>query len=258
MRAHLRGLLRGRARPGRGRPGPRRGAQRPGPRPGGALGSGGPARPDPGPALPPPRPRSLRILALVASLSAAAAALALVLLGVASRGEPAPAFRAAEISPSRPAPATSGTGFDGRPVSVPTAGRPALVTFLFADCPDVCPTIAAVVASALDDLGPAAGELDVVAVSVDPEGDTRAAVGGFLDRFRLRGRMDYITGTRAELAPLWRDWLIVAQPEGRDASIHSARVVLVDRAGRQVASYAAGVTVPVADLTADLRALIGS
>ena len=30
------------------------------------------------------------------------------------------------------------------------------------------------------------------------------------------------------------------------------------RGGRQVASYAAGVTVPVADLTADLRTLIGS
>lgn len=180
------------------------------------------------------------------------------MLGLASRGDDGARFIAPEITPSRPAPATAGTGFDGRPVSVPTSGRPALVTFLFADCPDVCPTIAAVIAAALDDLGPAADQLDVVAISVDPRGDTPQAVGDFLDRFRLRGRMSYVTGTRAELAPLWRDWLVVAQPEGEDASIHSARVVLIDRDGRQVASYAAGITVPTGDLTADLRTLIGS
>jgi len=132
------------------------------------------------------------------------------------------------------------------------------VTFLFANCPDVCPTIAATISSSLRQLGPDADDLDVVAISVDPEGDTPAAVGDFLERFRLRGRMSYITGTRADLTPLWKDWLITAQPEGEDASIHSARVVLVDRDGRQVASYAAGVTVPVDDLTADLRALLGS
>lgn len=189
-------------------------------------------------------------------MAAAVAALSLVLLGVASRGGDDSRFIAPEITPSRPAPATTGTGFDGRPVSVPTSGRPALVTFLFANCPDVCPTIAATIASSLDALGPAADDLDVVAISVDPEGDTAPSVGEFLDRFRLRGRMSYITGTRAELAPLWRDWLITAQPEGEDASIHSARVVLVGRDGRQVASYAAGIVVPVGDLTADLRTLI--
>ncbi len=133
-------------------------------------------------------------------MAAAVAALSLVLVGVASRGGDDSRFIAPEISPSRPAPATAGTGFDGRPVSVPTSGRPALVTFLFANCPDVCPTIAATIASSLDALGPAADDLDVVAVSVDPEGDTAPAVGEFLDRFRLRGRMSYITGTRAELS----------------------------------------------------------
>ncbi len=203
-------------------------------------------------------PRLPRILALVAAATATVAALSLVLLGVASRGDGgADRFVAAEIRPSREAPATRGTGFDGRPVVVPTSGRPALVSFLFADCPDVCPTIAATIASALDAIGPDAEQLDVVAISVDPVGDTPVAVGDFLERFRLRGRMSYITGTRAELMPLWKDWLITAQPEGEDASIHSARVVLIDRDGRQVASYAAGVTVPVADLTADLRTLVG-
>ncbi len=186
------------------------------------------------------------------------AALGIVLLGVASRGGDEPAYNASVITPSRPAPETTGTTFDGTPVDAPTPGRPAVVTFLFANCPDVCPTIAAVISTALDDLGPQADELDVIAVSVDPEGDTPEAVGEFLDRFHLDGRMQYITGTRAELQPLWKRWFVLAQEEGVDASTHSARVVLVDREGRQVASYAAGIPVPVADMTEDLRTLIDS
>ncbi len=208
--------------------------------------------------MPPPRPRNLRVLALVASVCAAVAALGIVLLGVSSGGTPDDRFNATAISPSRPAPPTQGTGFDGRPVSVPVEGRPAVVTFLFANCPDVCPAISAVLARALDDLGAQADELDVVAVSVDPAGDTPAAVGDFLDRFRLRGRMEYITGTRAELAPIWRDWFVLAQDAGADASVHSARVVLIDRDGRQVAAWSAGIPVPVDELTEDLRTLVDS
>lgn len=143
-------------------------------------------------------------------------------------------------------------------MAVPADGRPALVTFLFANCPDVCPTIAATISQALDRLGPQADEIDVVAISVDPAGDTPAAVGRFLQRFRLQGRMDYIVGSRAELAPLWKDWLILAQSEDADASVHSARVVLVDRDGRQVGAYSAGIAVPVDDLAADMRTLIDS
>ncbi|MGD9570776.1 MAG: SCO family protein [Thermoleophilia bacterium] len=195
---------------------------------------------------------------LVASLAAAVAALGIVLLGVSSGGGGGDAYNASAINPSRPAPATTGTAYDGTPVDAPTPGRPAVVTFLFANCPDVCPTIAAVLATSLDDLGADADELDVIAVSVDPEGDTPEAVGGFLDRFNLDGRMQYITGTRAELTPLWKEWFVLAQEEGADASTHSARVVLIDRDGRQVASYAAGVPVPVADMTEDLRTLIAS
>lgn len=181
-----------------------------------------------------------------------------MLLGVASRADGDPAYKASEITPSRAAPATTGSGWDGEPVTVPVAGRPALVTFLFADCPDVCPTIAATISTALDRLGPEADDLDVVAISVDPDGDTRAAVGAFLERFRLEGRMAYIVGDRDELGPIWRDWLITAQPEGEDASIHSARVVLVDRDGRQVAAYSAGIAVPVPDLVDDVRTLLDS
>jgi protein SCO1/2 len=191
--------------------------------------------------------------AIVLAAFAAVAVLALAMRG----GDEGPALNADAVSPARDAPLTAGTGFDGAPVSAPTPGRPALVTFLFTECPDICPFIAATIRQALERAGDEADVVDIVAVSVDPEGDTPASVRAFLTKHDLLGRMDYIVGTRAELAPLWKAWLVAAQPEGSDVSAHSARIVLVDRQGRQVGDYAAGVQVPIADLAEDLVTLAG-
>jgi protein SCO1/2 len=185
-----------------------------------------------------------------------AALVAVAVLALAARGgDAAPALNADPVDPARDAPLTAGTGFDGTPVSAPTPGRPALVTFLFTECPDICPFIAATIRQALERAGEEADVIDIVAVSVDPEGDTPASVRAFLTKHDLLGRMDYIVGTRAELAPLWKAWFVAAQPEGSDVSAHSARIVLVDRQGRQVGDYAAGVQVPIADLAEDLVTL---
>ncbi len=199
-----------------------------------------------------------RLLVLVAILAAGAASVSALVVGRASSDGPTLELRAQPIAPARPAPPTAGTGYDDRAVSVPRAGRPALVTFLFADCPDICPLVAQEISQALDAVGPRAGEIDVVAVSVDPSGDTASAVRSFLRRHRLVGRMDYIIGTRAELEPLWSSWFVAAQPENAPVSGHSARIVLIDRTGRQVGAYSAGIAIPIADLTADIRALIDS
>lgn len=98
------------------------------------------------------------------------------------------------------APETAGRGADGRPVRLPS-GRPTMVTFLFTECPDVCPLVASQIATALDRAGPAGDQIDVVAISVDPANDTPAAVRKFLARHDLQGRMRWMIGTRAELEP---------------------------------------------------------
>lgn len=141
-------------------------------------------------------------------------------------------------------------------MSVPTPGRPAIVTFLFADCPDVCPRAAQEISLALERIGTVADDLDIVAVSVDPEGDTPAKVRAFLARHDPIGRMEYIAGTRAQLAPLWRAWAVAAQPRGEPVSAHSARIVLVDREGRQVGAYSAGIPASVSDLAEQMRSLV--
>jgi len=202
-----------------------------------------------------------RVVVLAALAAAALIALA-VALGVALRtGDTAtasPPLRADAYPAPIAAPDTRGTAADGRAIRVPAPGRPAVVTFLFADCPTVCPLVATQVAAALDRVPAADRErVDVVAISVDPRGDTPANVRRFLRTHRLTGRMRYLVGTRRELDPVWRAWGIVAQPDAPDAiaSIHTARVVLVDAAGRQLGDYAGGRPIPPDDLAADIRTL---
>ena len=196
-----------------------------------------------------------RPIVLLAMLAACVAAISAVVVGLAASGS-TPEPSGLRDTGRHDAPPTTGTGYDGAPVSVPTAGRPAIVTFLFADCPAICPRAAQEISLALDQAGEAAQGLDVVAVSVDPEGDTPAKVRAFLARHDLIGRMDYIVGTRAQLVPIWKAWAVAAQPAGKPVSAHSARIALVDREGRQVGAYSAGIPVRVSDLAEQMRSLV--
>lgn len=190
-------------------------------------------------------------------VAALLAAIISVFLLTGGDGNAAAALRATPYPEAIPAPATLGRDQTGAPVQVPRAGRPAVVTFLFANCPDVCPLVAQEVSQALDAAGPdAAAAIDVVAISVDPDNDDRRSVDRFLDAHRLTGRMRYIVGTRDELAPMWKAWQVAAQPDGDiTRSVHTARVVLIDRDGRQLASYPGGIPFSPDDLAADIRTL---
>src|SRR4051794_40056723 len=125
---------------------------------------------------------------------------------------------------------------DGRGGVVDTRalrGRPYAVTFLYTSCPDVCPALA-------DDLrdGLRGTNAAVVAVSVDPHGDTPQAVRAFARRHRLPPSFHYAVGDRAQLAPVWRAYFAAAQPAGGGVSAHTAAVWLVDAEGRLRRMYA--------------------
>jgi protein SCO1/2 len=189
---------------------------------------------------------------------AALAALALVAVGIGGGGSGGPALNATPVEPAVPAPAIRGTDQDGRAVALPREGRPMVVTFMFTRCPTTCPLISRQLASALDMLGPDAEGVDVVAISVDPEGDTPVRARAFIRSHGLQGRLRYVVGSRAELAPHWAAWQVAAQPSDQPSlSVHSARIVLVDRSGRQVGRYAAGLPIPPSDIAEDVDALLG-
>lgn len=202
-----------------------------------------------------------RLPVLVALVVAAVAAVAAVGVVFANRGDDRPQLHATPYQTPLESPSTSGRDSLGQPVSVPREGRPAVVTFLFANCPTVCPLVGSEIAAALDLLPKRTQDgVDVVAISVDPRGDTPAAVAAFLTKHRLTGRMRYLVGTRAELEPIWRAWSIEAQPSDADAtqSMHTARVVLIDRKGRQLGSYPGGLPIKAQDLADDISALVAA
>lgn len=157
----------------------------------------------------------------------------------------------------RPAPEFELTDARGRSLGTDDmAGRPYLVTFLFSDCPDVCPLIAQEIRRAFELLGPRAGRAATLAVSVDPDGDTPANVRRFLRRQRLPANFHYLIGERGRLEPVWNAYFAAPQIAGRADSIHTASVWLVDAQGRIRTKFSGGAPIPPADIAHDLRLLI--
>ena len=94
----------------------------------------------------------------------------------------------------------------------------------------------------------------VLAVSVDPHGDTPAAVRFFVDSHRLPSQFRYLTGRPADLRRVWRAYGVLADPDRTDKAItHSAFEVLVDRSGRERLLYDAQVK--PSDLLHDINLL---
>jgi protein SCO1/2 len=175
-------------------------------------------------------PARLR-LALVALAACAVAAVAGVAL--AQRGAQRPldlthGWAGAIRPPAARVPPFALRDQDGRVVTARSLrGRPVVFAFVYSTCRDTCPAQVQTIRGALDRLGRA---VPVIGVSVDPVNDTPARAKAFMLKQAMRRRMEFLLGSRAQLAPVWRAFGI--QPQSR-ALEHSAEVVLADAQGRQ-------------------------
>ena len=179
----------------------------------------------------------------------AAGAVALVVAAAAVAAPPT--FLGTELS--GPAPNFALRDQNGKVVKLSALrGTPVLVTFLYTHCPDVCPLIAQQLNAALA-RSPA---LTVVAVSVDPARDTPAAVRSFARSHGLRPAFHFLTGSAAQLRPVWKAWHVAALPGPKTTVSHTAFEVLVDPQGRERVYY--GSNVQARDVLHDLARLRGS
>jgi protein SCO1/2 len=137
-----------------------------------------------------------------------------------------------------------------------TAGRPTLLFFGYTNCPDICPTTMADVAVALRSVDPAvAAQVQVVFVTTDPDTDTPAVLGEYLDRFDadlpvgfvgLTGDQDAVE--QAQLAA----GVPLAEDDGR---AHSALLLLY---GTDDAAHVAFDSENTSrDIAADLGVVVG-
>jgi protein SCO1/2 len=163
------------------------------------------------------------------------AALAVVGAGCGgTKAPPQPAFRGTLLSPAPAAPAFTLRDQAGTPAGLAGEhGHYVVVTFLYTHCPDVCPVIAGTLNRVLQTPVARRAGLRVLAVSVDPKGDTPPAVRRFIREHGLVPAFRYLTGTRAELQRVWRAFHVVAEAGSGATVAHSTFELLIDPQGRE-------------------------
>ena len=145
------------------------------------------------------------------------------------------------LKPARSAPPLALRNYLGQPVNIASyRGKAVLVTFLYTHCPDVCPLIASDLGIALKEMGPKlANKVQIIAVSVDPKGDTPKAVAAFLAHHEVSGRMQYLIGSAKELLPVWEAWGVGSERDAQQPELinHTGIVFGVTGTGKRLAVY---------------------
>jgi protein SCO1 len=168
--------------------------------------------------------------------------------GSSSSTDPATTSTTAEFAgltanPPKPAPPLKLDNYLGQPVNMADyRGKAVLVTFIYDHCPDVCPLIVSNFHAAQNQLSPAERkQLQIIAVSVDPKGDTPKSVKKFLAEHQMTGRMQYLIGSRPQLENVWAQWGIKSKSDptrkNPDLVEHSAQIYGISASGKITTLY---------------------
>jgi cytochrome oxidase Cu insertion factor (SCO1/SenC/PrrC family) len=204
-------------------------------------------------------PRPGRLVAVLASGVAVAVAGSAIWVSAAWGDQ------SSSSNPDQQQPVAYGSPFDGVALSPPVAAPPVslhnaqgdqitlsqyqgrgdtvLLTFLSDDCAGACVQVASQLHESLRAL-PAATRrrTEVVVISTDPSHDTRASMTAFLRHYGVPGSMQYLTGSAAQLRPVWREWGISAGSTATEVSGADAVVYGIAPTGAVVTRYSAFFT----------------
>jgi protein SCO1/2 len=148
----------------------------------------------------------------------------------------------------------------GRPYNIMTSpSKPVLLLFFgYSNCPDVCNTVLADVASALNRMNPAArDQIQMVFITTDPARDTPKVVRTYLGRFDptfvgLTGQLATIKAIAGRVGVDIEG--MQKLPSGGYEVGHSAQVIGFDRQRRGVVFWTPQT--PIADLKYDFNLLV--
>jgi protein SCO1/2 len=147
------------------------------------------------------------------------------------------------LSPVKAAPPLALRNYLGQPVNIDSyKGKAVLVTFLYTHCPDVCPLITSNLRVAQNLMKPAvSSKVGIIAVSVDPRGDTPKSVADFLAHHGMTGRMQYLVGSPHELAAAWKAWGVGSERDAQQPQLvnHSGLVYGITGTGKRLTIYSA-------------------
>ena len=114
-------------------------------------------------------------------------------------------------------------------------GKAVVVFFGYTQCPDVCPTTMAEMATVMQKLGPLADQVQVLFITLDPERDTQQLLASYVPAFDKR--FIGLRGTPEQTAKTAKEFKVFyAKVPGSDpnsyTSDHTAGSYVFDRDGR--------------------------
>jgi protein SCO1 len=187
--------------------------------------------------------------ALAVALAAVAVALLAVIVVLALSGSGGSSTGISTQPAANGEPQLSGAPFPGNVIAPPFTltnqhgarvslgeyrGQVVVLSFLYTTCGDTCVLIGQQIRGALNELQEEHVRLPaVLIVSADPAADTPARVRRFLAAVSLTGRVQYLTGTPAQLRAVWRAYEVKPASDGRTIFDEYAPVLLIDRSGRK-------------------------
>jgi protein SCO1/2 len=192
---------------------------------------------------------NLRIVLALVVIAVIAGTVALLTIGQGSTpsakgslsGVKPASYNGSVLTPAKPAPLLSLRNYLGEPVNINQyRGKAVLVTFLYVHCPTECPIITSNLRVAQNLMGLAtASKLQVIAVSVDPRGDTPRTVAAFLAAHEMTGRMKYLLGSTRQLAGVWNAWGVGSERDAENPELvnHSGLVYGVSASGKVTTLY---------------------
>jgi protein SCO1 len=111
-------------------------------------------------------------------------------------------------------------------------GKVVVLSFLYTHCTDYCPLTAELLRHA-DEAAGRPSNVEYLAVSVDPIGDTPESIATFEQQHHM-DRWHYLVGTEPELAGVWRSYYIgVSAGLQPGEAGHTSALYFIDRKGNR-------------------------
>ena len=146
-------------------------------------------------------PRRVHIVLLMVGVLAAAT--------LAGCSQTSPSFMGTELTAREQAPGFTLLDQFGEETSLrDQRGKVVALTFLYTNCPDICPLTAHSLAKAHEALGEDAARVSIIAISVDPARDTPQQVYAYSQQRNMLDRWSFLTGFEEELSALWEAYYL--------------------------------------------------
>ncbi len=115
-------------------------------------------------------------------------------------------------------------------------GKVVILSFVDSECTTVCPLTTVSMVQARQLLGPAGSKVQLLGVDANPDATSVADVMAYSRAHSMVNQWDFLTGTPAQLAAVWRAYHIAVQIQAGQID-HTPALLVIDPQGRERTIY---------------------